>query len=71
MELNFLGRGAAFNPKEGNNSAHNNGAVLPATTALECLQRAFEVAVNFAFSRNPNKTKQWSQLMFRMDSLKN
>lgn len=46
-----------FIKKEGNNSAHNNGAVLPATTALECLQRAFEVAVNFAFSRNPNKTK--------------
>lgn len=22
MELNFLGRGAAFNPKEGNNSAY-------------------------------------------------
>ena len=46
-----------FIKREGNNSAHNNGAVLPATTALECLQRAFEIAVNFAFSRNPNKTK--------------
>ena len=46
-----------FIKREGNNSVHNNGAELPATTALECLKRAFEVAINFAFSRNPNKTK--------------
>ena len=46
-----------FIKKEGNTSAHNSGISLPATTALECLQRAFEVSINFAFSRNPNKTK--------------
>lgn len=46
-----------FIKREGNNSVHNSGAELPATTALECLKRAFEVAINFAFSRNPNKTK--------------
>lgn len=50
-----------FIKREGNNSVHNNGAELPATTALECLQRAFEVAINFAFSRNPNKTKLLKQ----------
>ena len=46
-----------FIKKEGNKSAHNSTQALPASTALECLQRAFEVGINFAFSRNPNKTK--------------
>lgn len=46
-----------FIKKEGNISAHSDDQLLPATTALECLQRAFELSVNFAFSRNPNKTK--------------
>lgn len=46
-----------FIKKEGNNSAHTSGAKLPATTALDCLQRAFEVSINYAFSKNPKKTK--------------
>ncbi len=46
-----------FIKREGNKSAHNTNQALPASTALECLQRAFEVGINFAFSRNPNKTK--------------
>ena len=46
-----------FIKREGNKSAHNSTQALPASTALECLQRAFEVGINFAFSRNPNKTK--------------
>ncbi len=46
-----------FIKREGNKSAHNSNQALPASTALECLQRAFEVGINFAFSRNPNKTK--------------
>lgn len=46
-----------FIKREGNKSAHNSPQTLPASTALECLQRAFEVGINFAFSRNPNKTK--------------
>lgn len=46
-----------FIKREGNKSAHNSSQALPASTALECLQRAFEVGINFAFSRNPNKTK--------------
>lgn len=46
-----------FIKKEGNNSAHSLGAKLPATTALDCLQRAFEVSINYAFSKNPKKTK--------------
>ena len=46
-----------FIKREGNKSAHNSTQSLPASTALECLQRAFEVGINFAFSRNPNKTK--------------
>lgn len=46
-----------FIKKEGNNSAHTSGAKLPATTASDCLQRAFEVSINYAFSKNPKKTK--------------
>lgn len=46
-----------FIKKEGNNSAHTSGAKLPATTALDCLQRTFEVSINYAFSKNPKKTK--------------
>ena len=46
-----------FIKKEGNNSAHTSGAKLPATTALDCLQRAFEVSINYAFSKNPKKIK--------------
>ena len=46
-----------FIKKEGNNSAHTLGAKLPATTALDCLQRAFEVSINYAFSKNPKKIK--------------
>lgn len=46
-----------FIKKEGNNSAHTSEAKLPATTALDCLQRAFEVSINYAFSKNPKKTK--------------
>lgn len=46
-----------FIKKEGNQSAHTDGQELPATTALECLQRAFELSVNFAFSRNPQRSK--------------
>lgn len=46
-----------FIKKEGNNSVHTSGAKLPATTALDCLQRAFEVSINYAFSKNPKKIK--------------
>lgn len=46
-----------FIKKEGNNSAHTSGAKLPAITALDCLQRAFEVSINYAFSKNPKKIK--------------
>lgn len=46
-----------FIKKEGNNSAHTSGAKLPVTTALDCLQRAFEVSINYAFSKNPKKIK--------------
>ncbi len=40
MELKFLGRGAAFNPKEGNNSAYfieNNQLFL-----IDCGENIFE-----------------------------
>lgn len=45
MELNFLGRGAAFNPKEGNNSAYfveNNQLFL-----IDCGESIFEKLIEF------------------------
>jgi len=46
-----------FIKKEGNISAHSSNLETPATTALECMKSAFEVAINFAFSRNPKNAK--------------
>ena len=46
-----------FIKREGNKSAHTSEQKLPASTALECLQRAFEVSINYAFAKTPSKTK--------------
>lgn len=46
-----------FIKREGNKSAHTSEQRLPASTALECLQRAFEISINYAFAKTPSKTK--------------
>ena len=46
-----------FIKREGNKSAHTSEQRMPASTALECLQRAFEVSINYAFAKTPSKTK--------------
>lgn len=46
-----------FIKREGNKSAHTSEQQMPASTALECLQRAFEVSINYAFAKTPSKTK--------------
>lgn len=47
-----------FIKKEGNTSVHSSSELkLPATTALDCLQRAFEVSINYAFAKNPKNIK--------------
>lgn len=46
-----------FIKREGNISAHSSNMDTPATTSLECMKRAFEVAINYAFSKRPKNTK--------------
>lgn len=52
MNLNFLGRGAAFNPKEGNNSAFfidNNDLFL-----IDCGESIFERIIEYKILENVN-----------------